>query len=112
MQTLRVACPFGAPGAPTVAAMASDAGGWPAERPASGGRAAAKQVAASRVAAGRGAAGQATVEWVGLVLVVALALAGTAALVTGAIPGASLAHSLAERLLCAARITGECDPDR
>ncbi len=53
------------------------------------------------------ARGQSTVEWVGLLLVVALVLA---ALVAAGVrvPGAALAESVASRLLCAAALADEC----
>lgn len=46
--------------------------------------------------------GQATVEWVGLVLVVALLAVGLAAAVGARLPGTALARALAERIVCAA----------
>lgn len=51
--------------------------------------------------------GQGTVEWIGLVLLVSVAvLAMVAAGVR--IPGASLARALADRLICAATLTDGC----
>src|SRR5688572_27099516 len=47
--------------------------------------------------------GQATVEWVGLVLLAALALGGLAALTARGREDDSLGHALAGRLSCAAR---------
>jgi hypothetical protein len=55
----------------------------------------------------RGERGQSTVEWVGLLLVVALLLCGLVA--AGArVPGASLARAVASRLLCAAALADRC----
>ena len=51
--------------------------------------------------------GQSTVEWVGLLLLVALVLA--AALAAGLrLPGAALAESIASRILCVASLAGSC----
>lgn len=51
--------------------------------------------------------GQSTVEWVGLVLIVALLLA--ALIVAGAsVPGALLAREIASRILCAASLADGC----
>ncbi|HEX6780795.1 MAG TPA: hypothetical protein VF125_02055 [Solirubrobacterales bacterium] len=51
--------------------------------------------------------GQGTVEWVGLVALVSLVL--LALVVAGArVPGAPLAHALADRILCAAALAEEC----
>jgi hypothetical protein len=56
----------------------------------------------------RGERGQSTVEWVGLLLVVALLLAGL--LATGArVPGATLARSIASTLLCATSLAESCN---
>lgn len=55
----------------------------------------------------RGERGQATVEWVALVAVVALALTGLLA-AAGLVDGRSLGGALAHRLVCAVR-SGECD---
>lgn len=51
--------------------------------------------------------GQATVEWVGLLLVVALALVGLAAAGVR-VPGAALARAIASRVLCAAALADGC----
>ena len=51
--------------------------------------------------------GQATVEWVGLVLAAALALAAMAAVAMHAFDGRSLGGTIAHRLVCAVR--GGCD---
>lgn len=51
--------------------------------------------------------GQSTVEWVGLLLLVALLLAGMAG--TGVrVPGTALARSIASRILCAAALADSC----
>ncbi|HEX3737716.1 MAG TPA: hypothetical protein VHV53_09255, partial [Solirubrobacterales bacterium] len=51
--------------------------------------------------------GQGTVEWVGLVCLVSLALVGT--LVAGVrLPGVDLARSVAQRILCAAELADGC----
>lgn len=55
----------------------------------------------------RAQGGQASVEWVGLVCALALALG--ALLAAGVrLPGADLARSLADRILCAASLGGDC----
>jgi hypothetical protein len=51
--------------------------------------------------------GQSTVEWVGLLAVVALSLAGLVAIGVR-VPGAALARSLASRILCAAALADRC----
>jgi len=58
--------------------------------------------------ASAGERGQSTVEWVGLVLLVSLAIlaAGAAA---GGVPGADLARAVASRLVCAVRVAGACE---
>ncbi|HEU5105162.1 MAG TPA: hypothetical protein VFU11_04925, partial [Solirubrobacterales bacterium] len=51
--------------------------------------------------------GQGTVEWIGLVLLVSVAMLGLVA--AGArVPGAPLARALADRLLCAASLADGC----
>jgi hypothetical protein len=51
--------------------------------------------------------GQGTVEWIGLVLVLSLAL--LAAVAVGVrVPGASLARAVADRIICAASLAGGC----
>ena len=52
--------------------------------------------------------GQATVEWVGLVLLVALVISGLGALVGFAIPGTELLSAVASKLVCAARLGPAC----
>jgi hypothetical protein len=55
----------------------------------------------------RGERGQSTVEWVGLLLLVALLLAALVA--TGVrVPGGMLAQAIASRILCAAAIADSC----
>ena len=59
-----------------------------------------------------GERGQGTVEWIALVLLVAmLALALSAAVGIG-VPGAALAEAVASRLACAAGLSGSCDPQQ
>lgn len=54
--------------------------------------------------------GQGTVEWVGVVAVVALLLVGLVA--AGArLPGTALAGAIASRILCAAALADSCDDD-
>jgi hypothetical protein len=59
---------------------------------------------------GRGTSGQATVEWIGLVLLLALLIGGLLAGlgIAGNLPGGLLARSLAERIVCAANL-GDCE---
>ena len=58
----------------------------------------------------RGERGQSTVEWVGLLLLVALSLTGLVA-VGVRIPGTALARAIASRILCAASLADSCDDD-
>jgi len=58
----------------------------------------------------RGERGQSTVEWVGLLLLVALCLAGLVAAGVR-VPGTALAHAIASRILCAASLADSCDGD-
>jgi len=53
-------------------------------------------------------AGQSTVEWVGLVLVVSLAVLGLAALAGAQLPGLALARAVADRLVCLAALEEDC----
>jgi hypothetical protein len=55
----------------------------------------------------RSEGGQGTVEWVGLVLLVSLAMLVMVA-AGGRVPGASLARALADRMLCAAALAHGC----
>ncbi len=57
---------------------------------------------------GGGERGQSTVEWLGLVALVALALAGLAWVAGTGIPGLFLAKSIAERVVCAVRLSEDC----
>ncbi len=52
--------------------------------------------------------GQSTVEWVGLLLVVAAVLAGVLAAVGSELPGGLFARAVATRLLCAAGLDAVC----
>jgi hypothetical protein len=54
--------------------------------------------------------GQSTVEWVGLLLLVSLSLAGLI-LAGFQVPGASLGQAIASRILCAASLADSCDGD-
>jgi hypothetical protein len=58
----------------------------------------------------RGERGQSTVEWVGLLLFVALLLIGLVAIGVR-IPGTALARVIASRILCAASLADSCDRD-
>src|SRR5829696_1005547 len=53
-------------------------------------------------------AGQATVEWVGMCLVVAALLAGLLAAIGSGMPAGLFAKSIALRLLCAAGLSSTC----
>ena len=53
----------------------------------------------------RGEAGQSTVEWIGLLLVIAAFILGVTAGVRSWLPGVRLAESVALRILCAAGMT-------
>jgi len=55
----------------------------------------------------RGELGQGTVEWIGLVCVVALLVAGLVAAGVR-VPGADLARTIASRILCAAALADDC----
>src|SRR5215203_2401765 len=52
--------------------------------------------------------GQASPEYVGLVLVVAVLLAGSVAIAGPAFPGGGLARAIAEKLLCAVESSASC----
>ena len=56
----------------------------------------------------RADSGQSTVEWVGLVLAVSLAIAALGALAGVAAPGTELASAIGSRLLCAVELDGTC----
>ena len=64
--------------------------------------------ARSRIAADRG---QGTVEWVVLILIVSLALAGLGAIAGLALPGAALARAVAAKVICAVGLEGGCGVD-
>lgn len=50
-------------------------------------------------------------EWIGLVLLVALLVLGMLALAGARLPGVGVARTIAERLVCAVGLTGSCDRD-
>jgi hypothetical protein len=52
--------------------------------------------------------GQSTVEWLGLVLLVSLLIAGLALLAGARIPGLLMAKAVAERIVCAVRLSENC----
>jgi hypothetical protein len=52
--------------------------------------------------------GQSTVEWVALILLVAMAIAVLAAVAGIGLPGAALARAIAAEIVCAAGLTGSC----
>ncbi len=52
--------------------------------------------------------GQTTVEWIGLVLLVAMAMAGLLVATGGRLPGAELARAIAQRVVCAAGLGDRC----
>jgi hypothetical protein len=52
--------------------------------------------------------GQSTVEWVGLVLLVSLVVAGFGAIVGIGLPGAALAHAVVDKLVCAVEGGDRC----
>ena len=56
--------------------------------------------------------GQATVEWVGLILLVSLLVASFGALAGVGLPGASVAQAIGAKLVCAVRLSGECPGER
>jgi hypothetical protein len=60
--------------------------------------------------ASSGEHGQATVEWIGLVLVSALAMASIGAAAGIGLPGAGLARAIGGRIVCALELSGTCDP--
>jgi hypothetical protein len=59
-----------------------------------------------------GERGQATVEWIALVLLVALALFATLAATRARLPGTGLARAIATRLICAADLSESCSTTR
>jgi hypothetical protein len=64
-------------------------------------------------AIGRSERGQTTIEWVGLVALVGVLLAAIIAATGGRVPGASLAHAIASKLVCALELDDTCatEPD-
>jgi hypothetical protein len=66
-------------------------------------------VRAAQVAAGERA--QATVEWIGLILVVSLLLLGLVGGTVARIPASGLARAIAARLVCAVRLFNSCAED-
>jgi len=63
-----------------------------------------------RVVPRDGDRGQATIEWVGLVLLISLILVGALAAAGGGVPGTGLARAIAVRLLCAVDLSRSCAP--
>jgi hypothetical protein len=61
-----------------------------------------------RGSGGGGQRGQSTVEWLGLVALVLLVLAALASAAGIGIPGLFLGKSLAQRIVCAVRLTEDC----
>jgi len=59
----------------------------------------------------RGEIGQGTVEWIGLVLLVALLVLGLLAGLGARLPGGALARVIAERMICAVRLADSCRLD-
>ena len=55
-----------------------------------------------------GEGGQASVEWIGLLLLVALAGAASATALMGHVPALGLVRALAAKLVCAADLAGDC----
>jgi hypothetical protein len=56
----------------------------------------------------RGERGQSTVEWIGIVFVVALVLGGALVVVGDRLPGGTLARTVAAAIVCAVRLPGSC----
>jgi hypothetical protein len=54
--------------------------------------------------------GQSTVEWVGLICMVALAVIGLGAAAGIGAPGLALAEAIGSKLVCAIRLTDSCEP--
>jgi hypothetical protein len=59
-----------------------------------------------------GERGQSTVEWIGLVLVVSLVVAGLGAVAGVVLPGTALARAIGGRIVCALSLSGDCEPLR
>jgi hypothetical protein len=60
--------------------------------------------------ASAGERGQGTVEWIGLVLLVALAVALLGAVAGIGVPGTALARAIAGRIVCSLELSGDCEP--
>ncbi len=58
----------------------------------------------------KGEHGQATIEWIGLILLLALALASLGAVAGVALPGSALARAIGGRIVCALELSGDCEP--
>ena len=54
--------------------------------------------------------GQATVEWIGLVFVLALAIGALGAIAGVGLPGTALARAIGGRIVCALELSGDCGP--
>jgi hypothetical protein len=57
-----------------------------------------------------GERGQGTVEWIGLIGVLALAMAALGAVAGVALPGTALARAIGGRIVCALELSGDCEP--
>ena len=55
-----------------------------------------------------GQAGQGTIEWIGLVLLVALLVVGAVAALGPRVPRGALARVVAERMICAVELSDAC----
>jgi hypothetical protein len=58
---------------------------------------------------GRAQRGQATIEWIGLILVVTLLVLAVLTLAGGRLPGVALAEALASRIICAVSLDRACE---
>jgi hypothetical protein len=58
-----------------------------------------------------GERGQSTVEWIGIVFLVAVLLGGGLAAAGDRIPGGALARAIAGRIVCTVRLSGACGQD-
>ncbi len=57
-----------------------------------------------------GERGQSTVEWIGLLAVLALVVGALGALAGIALPGTALARAIGGRIVCALELAGDCEP--